>query len=135
MPFSSSQSRPPFTPLSLGDPAKSIEKQDRSRDRSFSTPLEPNDAYYVSELSHLRTESLVHLRHLSRDVDRHLTEIKGKRAANFSGDDAEASVEHANDFENWWARKTLEITSLSCQIKRLADTLGIVSTGLGWCAP
>lgn len=134
-PFSSSQSRPPFSPASLGDPAKPSEKRDRSRDRSFSTPLEPNDAYYVTELSHLRTESLVHLRHLSRDVDRHLADIKGKRSIGFSGDDAEAIVEHANDFENWWAEKTLEITSLSCKAKRLADTLGLVPTGLGWCAP
>lgn len=89
----------------------------------------------MSELSHLRTESLVHLRHLSRDVDRHLADIKGKRSAGFSGENAEASVEHANDFENWWAEKTLEITSLSCKAKRLADALGLVPTGLGWCAP
>lgn len=134
-PFSSSQSRPPFSPVSLGDPAKSIEKQDRSRDRSFSTPAEPTDAYYMTELSTLRTASLVHLRHLSRDVDRHLAEIKGKRSAGFSGVDAEASVEHANRFENWWAEKTLEIASLSCKAKRLFDTLGLAPTGLGWCAP
>jgi hypothetical protein len=45
------------------------------------------------------------------------------------------STEDVNAFENWWAEKKCTIVSLNEQGKRLAATLGLASTGLGWCAP
>jgi hypothetical protein len=38
-------------------------------------------------------------------------------------------------FETWWAEKTATIVSLSDKGKRLADALGLMPTGMGWCAP
>jgi len=124
--FSQPQTRPKFSPVSLGDPANAINKQSRSRDRSFSTPLEPHDAYYAIELSHLRTEALPRLRHLGRKVDFEWTDAK--RSGILSTDDA-------NAFENWWAEKTCEIMALNAMGKHRADALGLVPTGMGWCAP
>jgi hypothetical protein len=118
--------RPTFSPVSLGPPAQSFETKNRSRDRSFSTPLEPHDAYYANELSHLRTEALPRLRHLGRKVDYEWADAK--RSGDLSSEDIKA-------FENWWSEKTCTIVSLCDQGKRLADALGLVPTGMGWCAP
>jgi hypothetical protein len=80
----------------------------------------------VTELSHLRTEALPRLRHLARKVDFEWAEAK--RSGNISADDA-------NAFENWWAEKSCAITTLSENGKRLAEALGLMPTGMGWCAP
>jgi hypothetical protein len=123
--LSQPQTRPAFSPVSLGPPA-SLEKRSRSRDRSFSTPLEPHDAKYATELSYLRTEALPCLRHLGRKVD--FEWVDAKRSSTLSSEDV-------NAFENWWAEKTCTITNFCNKGKRLADALGLVPTGMGWCAP
>jgi hypothetical protein len=120
------QMRPNFSPVSLGSPAKLSEHMYRSRDRSFSTPLEPHDAYYALELSHLRTEALPRLRHLGRKVDYEW--VDAKRSGDLSPEDVTA-------FQTWWAEKTGTITSLCDKGRRLADALGLMPTGMGWCAP
>ncbi|KAL5119318.1 hypothetical protein ACEQ8H_002805 [Pleosporales sp. CAS-2024a] len=125
-PLAQPQPRPAFSPVSLGPAAESLAKRSRSRDRSFSTPLEPHDAYHAAELSHLRTEALPRLRHLSRKVD--VEWVDAKRSASLSADDV-------NAFENWWAEKSCSIVSLNEKGKSLAEALGIVPTGMGWCAP
>ena len=112
--------------MSLGPPADPFDKLSRSRERSFSTPLEPHDAYYATELSHLRTEALPRLRHLGHKVDAECNEAKR------SGDISEQDV---NAFETWWAEKKCIIVSLNEKGKRLATALGLAATGMGWCAP
>jgi hypothetical protein len=98
----------------------------RSRERSFSIPLRPHDAYYTAELSHLRTEALPRLRHKSIKVK---TEFKeATRAGNMTADDV-------STFENWWQEKELFIKSLDARGKRLAAEQGVANTGLGWSAP
>ena len=114
----------PISLLSLGQPELSV-RRDRSRDRSFSVPLEPHDAYYATELSHLRTEALPRLRHMCHKVD---TEWYGaKRTGNITTDDA-------NTFENWWAEKKCNVLSLDEKGRRLATIRGVANTGMGWCA-
>lgn len=121
--FSQSQT---LSPVSLGPLAHPLDKRSRSRERSFSTPLEPHDAYYATELSHLRTEALPRLRHLGRKVDTDWSEIK--RTSTLSSGDV-------NAFENWWAEKKCNIQGLNEKGKRLAKALGLAATGMGWCAP
>ncbi|KAF2819423.1 hypothetical protein CC86DRAFT_307471 [Ophiobolus disseminans] len=123
--FAQSQTMSPLSPVSLGPPADPLDKRNRSRERSFSTPLEPHDAYYATELSHLRTEALPRLRHLGLKVD---TEWCAKRSGHVSPEDIEV-------FEKWWAEKKCTIAILNEKGKRLATTLGLAATGLGWCAP
>jgi hypothetical protein len=118
-----SQAIPPSSPIYLSQ-LEISDKSNRSRERSFSTPLEPHDAYYVTELSHLRTEALPRLRHKSFQVDRDLYENKDQM-----------SVEDINAFETFWAEKKAMIVSLNEQGKRLANAVGLAKTGLGWCAP
>jgi phage gp29-like protein len=110
----------------LGSPSNPFDKQTRTRERSFSTPLEPNDAYYANELSHLRTEALPRLRHLGFKVDTEWAEAKSSIGL---------SANDANAFEQWWAQKTCTIVSLNEQGKRLATAHGLGPTGRGWCAP
>lgn len=114
----------PTSPTSLGPPA--VGQRSSSRDRSFSTPLEPEDAYYDTELSHLHTEALPRLRHKCHKVDTEWNEVK--RASIFSTDDA-------NTFENYWAEQKCRVLELSDKGKRLADERGLAPTGMGWCAP
>lgn len=116
----------PPTPISLGHPADPFEKVNRSRERSFSTPLEPSDAYFSLELSHLRTEALPRLRHLGHKVDTEWYEAKRT---------GQISTEDANAFENWWAEKKCAILSLSEKGKFLATAHGISANGMGWTAP
>lgn len=124
---SQSQALTPLSPVSLDPPAEdSIGKRSRSRDRSFSTPLEPQDAYYTTELSHLRTEALPRLRHAGRKVDTEWYEAKRTGGV---------SAEDVNAFENWWAEKKCIILSLNEKGKHLASLHGLASTGMGWCAP
>jgi hypothetical protein len=118
-----SQVMPPASPICLGGPEFS-DKLNRPRERSFSTPLEPHDAYYATELSHLRTEALPRLRHKSYKVDTDFYEAKSQMKA----DDIEA-------FEKYWVEKKVAIISLNEQGKRLAAAVGLATTGLGWCAP
>jgi hypothetical protein len=124
--ISQSQIVSPLSPVSLGPSAMDSDKPSRSRERSFSTPLEPQDAYYTTELSHLRTEALPRLRHAGRKVDTEWSENK-RTGAISSGD--------INAFENWWAEKKCNILSLNEKGKHLATIHGLASTGMGWCAP
>ncbi|KAH7359581.1 hypothetical protein BKA66DRAFT_427113 [Pyrenochaeta sp. MPI-SDFR-AT-0127] len=123
--FSLSQTMSPASPISLGPPGFSDEHA-RPRDRSFSTPLEPHDAYYATELSHLRTEALPRLRHKCHKVDTEWYEAK--RTASIATDDI-------NAFETWWADKKCAVLGLNERGKRLATDFGLANTGMGWCAP
>lgn len=112
----------PVSPMSLGPP-ELIKQRSQSRERSFSTPLEPNDAYFATELSHLHTEALPRLRHKCHKVD---TEwLQAKRTGTFTTD-------MMNDFENCWAEKKCIVLTLNEKSKRLAHVHGVVSTGMGW---
>lgn len=112
----------PVSPMSLGSPDLS-NQQGRPRERSFSTPLEPHDAYFATELSHLHTEALPRLRHMCHKVD---TEwLEAKRTSTFTAD-------IMNDFENCWAEKKCIVLNLNEKSKRLANIHGIAPTGLGW---
>ncbi|KAF2126024.1 hypothetical protein P153DRAFT_298491 [Dothidotthia symphoricarpi CBS 119687] len=117
----------PCSPMSLGPPKETFaDMRGRSRDRSFSTPLDPHEAYYATELSHLRTEATPRLRHLGRKVDTEWYEAK--RTGNVAAEDV-------NTFENWWADKKCSILSLNYKGKRLAAMHGVSSSGMGWSAP
>jgi len=112
----------PVSPMSLGSPDL-FNQQSRSRERSFSTPLEPHDAYFATELSHLHTEALPRLRHMCHKVD---TEwLEAKRTGSYTTD-------VMNDFENCWAEKKCIVLSLYEKSKRLASAHGIAPTGMGW---
>ncbi|KAF1828460.1 hypothetical protein BDW02DRAFT_563006 [Decorospora gaudefroyi] len=120
-----SQVASPASPICLGPPELS-DNMNRGRERSFSTPLQPHDAYYATELSHLRTEALPRLRHKSYKVDTEWYEAKRQQQM------TEADI---NAFEAFWREKKLKITALNEQGKRLASAVGLANTGLGWCAP
>lgn len=125
--FSLGYAATPCSPISLGPAEEAFgNKRGRSRDRSFSTPLEPHDAYYATELSHLRTEALPRLRHSARKVDNEWYEAKRTGTV---------AAEDVNLFENWWVDKKCNILSLNDKGKRLATALGLASTGMGWCCP
>jgi hypothetical protein len=98
----------------------------RVRERSFSAPLEPHNAYYATELSQLRTESLPRLRHTARKVDTEWTEVRGSNCL---------SNEDINTFENWWAEKKCTINALYEKCQRLSHSIGLPSNGIGWTAP
>lgn len=123
--FSLPQSASPLAPISLGPPEFET-KRSLTRERSFSTPLEPQDAYYATELSYLRTEALPRLRHSAHKVDTEWYEAK--RTGNVLDEDAQT-------FENWWVEKKCTILSLSEKGKRLAAANGVSSNGMGWTAP
>lgn len=112
-------------PLSLGPPGLS-DKHSRGRERSFSTPLDPRDAYFATEVAHLRFEAVPRLRHRARKVDTEWYEAK--RTSNIPSDDVEA-------FEKWWVEKKYLINSLNERATRHATELGLANTGMGWCAP
>lgn len=126
-PLSLSQNLPSGASFSLGSSEfsekRSNEKRTISRERSFSTPLEPHDAYYAMELSSLRTEAIPRLRHACRKVD---TEwFEHKRLGLVADDDIP-------QFEQWWFQKKNTTYSLSERSKTLASALGLASTGMGW---
>lgn len=114
----------PVSPISLGPP-ELFNQCSRTRDRSFSTPLEPHDAYFATELSHLHTEALPRLRHKCHKVDTEWYEAK--RTGTFLAD-------VMNDFENCWAEKKCIVLNLSEKSKRLANAHCVSSTGMGWAA-
>jgi hypothetical protein len=117
----------PISPISLQPFEKeSSDKRARSRDRSFSIPLEPHDAYYAAELSHLRTEALPRLRHTARKLDGAWAEAK--RAGPLS-------IGDVNAFENWLAEKKCRIYHFDEKAKRLSLAIGLSSSGMGWMAP
>lgn len=108
--------------LSPFDP-QYLEKRERSRERSFSTPREPHDAYFAAELSHLRTEALTRLRHAARKVDQEWSEAKRTNALS-PGD--------VKDFEDWWGEKKSAISRLNEKGKRMSLAIGLSSSGVGW---
>ncbi|KAI8942224.1 hypothetical protein NX059_000307 [Plenodomus lindquistii] len=114
----------PVSPISLGPP-ELFNQPSRPRDHSFSTPMEPHDAYFATELSHLHTEALPRLRHKCHKVDTEWHEAK--RTGNYSAD-------VMNDFENCWAEKKCIVMNLNEKSKRLASIHDISPTGLGWTA-
>ncbi|KAF2638521.1 hypothetical protein P280DRAFT_72647 [Massarina eburnea CBS 473.64] len=124
---SQSTSTSPVSPICLTPlDAYMSEKRERSRERSFTTPLEPHDYYYRTELSHLRTEALPRLRHATLKVDTEWYEAKQTGA--FSADDIK-------NFETWFMEKKFKIGHLNERAKYLSGAIGLSSTGLGWTAP
>lgn len=125
--LSASQATSPVSPICLW-PADSqfLQKRERSRERSFSTPLEPHDAYYATELSHLRTEALPRLRHAVRKVEAEWNEAE--RTNTLSTDDL-------NEFRNWLAMKQCKVQLLNENCKRLSLAIGLSPSGMGWTAP
>lgn len=123
--FSLPQAVSTITPISLGAPELEPRRH-LTRERSFSTPLEPQDAKYASELSYLRTEAIPRLRHSSHKVDTEWYEAKRTAAV---------ADEEVQTFENWWVEKKCAILALSEKGKRLAAENGISSNGMGWTAP
>jgi len=124
--MSASQSMSPVSPICLTPTDAQFPTKGRDRERSFSTPLEPHNAYYATELSQLRTEAVPRLRHAARKIDTEFYEAK--RAGNLSPDDV-------TEFENWWADTKGTISVLDNQCKRLSQANGITSSGMGWTAP
>ncbi|KAF2248455.1 hypothetical protein BU26DRAFT_334460 [Trematosphaeria pertusa] len=125
--LSASQVTSPVSPICLTPSELQYpDNRARSRERSFSIPLEPHDAYYATELSHLRTEALPRLRHAARKVDTEWYEAKRSTTL---------SISDINDFENWWAEKKCRILHLNEQGKRLSLAIGLSSSGMGWTAP
>lgn len=115
----------PISPITLSPPEMASSEK-RHHERSFSIPLEPRDAYYATELSYLRTESLPRLRHGARKVDNEWYEAK--RLGAVSQDDA-------SEFEKWWADKKKWIHQLDDQGRRMSSAMGVSASGLGWTAP
>ncbi|KAF1965611.1 hypothetical protein BU23DRAFT_22421 [Bimuria novae-zelandiae CBS 107.79] len=131
--LASSQSTNPVSPICLGPsdvPFPAAEKVSRSRDGSFTTPIEPLDQGYVMELSGLRTEALPRLKHKGRQLDAEWREAKRVNEAtrHLSNDDITA-------FEEWWVEKKKYISNLYDQGTRLSNELNLSPNGLGWTAP
>lgn len=123
--FSLPQSVTAPAPISLGPPELEA-KRSATRERSFSTPMEPQDAKFASELSYLRTEALPRLRHAGHKVDTEWYEAKRTGAVD---------PEDASTFESWWTETKTQILKLSETGKRLAEAHNITSNGMGWTAP
>lgn len=100
--------------------------RERSRERSFSTPQDPQNAKYTAELSHIRTVSIPRLRHAARQVDGVLAGVRS---------DGGLKSHDLNEFENWWAEKHYKISNLEDTTKRLCAAANVPSNGLGWTAP
>lgn len=123
--FSLSQSATTPAPISLGPPELET-KRSSTRERSFSTPLDPQDAKYASELSYLRTEAVPRLRHAGHKVD---TEwYDAKRTGSVAAEDVQ-------QFEAWWSTMKCTILQLSETSKRMAEAKGVTANGMGWTAP
>lgn len=127
MAFGAAQFTTPFSPIALGPSAAgSFETRSSSRERSFSTPLEPKDAHFANELAALRTGALVHLRHTVHKVDAEWSAIQVKGA--LAADDIIA-------FGKWWKERKDAHQGLEDEGMHLARIHGISATGLGWTAP
>lgn len=113
------------------DPDKADpEKVNRSRDSSFSTPIEPQDQGYVFELSTLRTEALPRLKHKGRQLDSEWREAKRANETTHRLSACDIAV-----FEQWWADKKIYIQNLYDQGKIMSSNFNLSPTGLGWTAP
>ncbi|KAF2875279.1 hypothetical protein BDV95DRAFT_312762 [Massariosphaeria phaeospora] len=112
-----------LTPADVNIPDKPARTQERSQERSFTTPLEPHDAYYTSELSALRTESVTRLRHSVIKVNTEWAE------AQRSG---RLSAKQFNDFTEWWKVKKEIIRELDSKCQRLCKQIDLAPNGLGW---
>lgn len=123
--FSLPQSVTNPAPISLGPPELEA-KRSSARERSFSTPLEPQDAKYAAELSYLRTEALPRLRHAGHKVDSEWYEAKRTGAV---------ADEDIQTFEDWWSQQKRIILKLNETGKQLAAANGVTSNGMGWTAP
>ncbi|KAF2204276.1 hypothetical protein GQ43DRAFT_364981 [Delitschia confertaspora ATCC 74209] len=123
----------PISPIALSTsdlssvtPSDVTPSHKRHHGRSFSIPLEPDAAYYATELSYLRTESLPRLRHAVRKVDTEWYEAK--RLGSVSESDV-------SEFEKWWAEKKNWIRQLDERGRRLSVAMGVSPAGMGWTAP
>ncbi|KAF2751302.1 hypothetical protein M011DRAFT_110007 [Sporormia fimetaria CBS 119925] len=101
----------------LGTPAT------RSRERSFSVPREPKTAYFINELSQLRTADLPRLNHKHHDVNTEWNEAKRL---------GQVDAEVVAPFEKWWAEKNAIIEQFFEDIKLLSLQHKLPSNGLGW---
>lgn len=109
-------------PRTFSDPSKPTV----IRERSFSIPFEPHDAYYMTELSQLRTESLPRLRHSLRKINTNWNEAK--RTSHLATD-------CVNEFQNWLAERECMMITLTEKITTLSNAAGLTPNGLGWTAP
>lgn len=129
--LSASQTTSPISPICL-TPADAEPPANRpcdrllSKERSFCTPLEPHNAYYATELSQLRTESIPRLRHAARKVETEWYDCKRQGA--IPAHDIAA-------FEQWWAEKKSIIVNLNEKCKQLSVAFGMGPAGMGWTAP
>lgn len=96
----------------------------RTRERSFSTPVDPIDAYYRNELSQLRIEAIPRLRHAAIRLGIEWQSIKS------SGKMAKEEVEA---FQRWWDERKIRAEDLDEKTRRLSDFHGLTPHGLGWC--
>jgi hypothetical protein len=121
-----SQVTSPVSPMCLS-PFESqilqVQKRDRSRERSFSTPRESHDAYYAAELSHLRTEAMTRLRHTAIKVGSDLNEAKRVNAL---------SANVAKEFEEWLFTKKNIISQLNDKCRGMSNAIGLSPSGMGW---
>lgn len=115
----------PVSPMSLAEDAPFM--SNRNRERSFSTPLEPHNAKYATELSYIRVEAVPRLRHAARAVDTEWNQLRTNGVI--------SSHEVKEEFENWWAVKKCAIMTLDEKAKRLSHAIGVGPNGLGWTAP
>lgn len=96
----------------------------RTRERSFSTPVDPCDAYYRNELSQLRTEAIPRLRHAALRLAIEWTAVKN--SGSIPKEDVEA-------FQRWWDERKVKADDLDEKTRRLSDFHGLTPHGLGWC--
>ncbi|KAF2652724.1 hypothetical protein K491DRAFT_604335 [Lophiostoma macrostomum CBS 122681] len=125
--LSASQTMSPVSPICLTPADDNFPRKRGDRERSFSTPREPHDAYFATELSQLRTESIPRLRHCMLKVGQVWHEVKTSSNP--------VSVDDTNEFENWLALKKVKSDELKDNAERMSDTIGLASTGMGWTAP
>jgi hypothetical protein len=124
--FTASPTMSPVSPICLTPADDSFTRKRGDRDRSFSTPFEPHEAYIATEVSQLRTESIPRLRHYILKVCQVFNEAKA------SGNLASTET---NEFENWLALKKVKCDGLKTDVEHRSELMGLTSTGLGWTAP
>ncbi|ORY15207.1 hypothetical protein BCR34DRAFT_478260 [Clohesyomyces aquaticus] len=120
---SESQATCPISPMCLNPETPA---EERHHERRVTFPLEPHKAYYVTELTTLRTEALPRLRHASRKVDTEWYECK--RLGAVKSDDIV-------EFEQWYLGKKAIIRELDDKCKALCAASDISPTGMGWTCP
>lgn len=95
----------------------------RARERSFSTPVDPADAYYRNELSQLRTEAIPRLRHAGIKVGIEWLAVK---------DSGAIPKEDVDVLQRWWDERNVKVQELDEKTRRLSDLHGLTPHGLGW---